>query len=127
MKRPIMKRPKPTSERVFRELTPVERARLDSARAETEKGRDQILAEGRLRKNAWQATRREVERTVAALKKEREQQGLSLADVEARSGLKRSALSRLENDPTSNPTLLTLQRYAAALRLTLTTMLKTTS
>ena len=118
-----MKKRKPTSERVFRELTSVERARLDIARAETETLRNDIMAEGRLRKKAWQATRREVERTVAALRKEREQQGLSLADVEARCGLKRSSLSRLENDPKANPTLLTLQRYAAALQLTLATIL----
>jgi transcriptional regulator with XRE-family HTH domain len=45
----------------------------------------------------------------------------SLADVEARSGLKPSAISRLENDPQANPTLLTLQRYAAALNMTLAT------
>ncbi len=35
-----------------------------------------------------------------------------------------SALSRLENDPNANPTPLTLQRYAAALGLTLFTSLE---
>jgi transcriptional regulator with XRE-family HTH domain len=49
---------------------------------------------------------------------------LSLSDVEARSGLKPSALSRLENDREANPTLLTLQRYAAALGMTLTMNVK---
>ncbi len=114
-------RKRPTSERVYRDLTPQERARLETARAETLANRDSIMAEGRVHKQAWEATRREVTRTIAALKSERERLGLSLADVEARSGLKPSALSRLENDPDANPTILTLQRYAAALGLTLQT------
>ena len=117
---------KSTSDRVYRKLTPEERKRLDVARAETEASKEQILAEGRIRKQAWTAMRREVERTIAALKAERERAGLSLADGEARSGLKRSALSRLENDPKANPNLLTLQRYAAALKMTLSTSVRTT-
>jgi len=40
-----------------------------------------------------------------------------LADVERRCGLNPSALSRLENDPEANPTLITLQRYALAVGL----------
>ncbi|MCA9189136.1 MAG: helix-turn-helix transcriptional regulator [Pirellulaceae bacterium] len=115
---------KPTSERVYRDLTADERTRLEVARAETEAKKDRLVAEGKLRKKAWAATRREVQRTVAALKAERERAGLSLADVESRSGLKRSALSRLENDPDANPTLLTLQRYAAPLKMTLATTLE---
>ena len=49
--------------------------------------------------------------------------GRVAADVEARCGLKRLALSLLENDKTHNPTFLTLQRYATALGLTLRTAL----
>ena len=113
-----------TSERIHRELTSQERQRVQRARAQTEARREAILAEGRVRKQAWEAMRREVARTVAALKAERQRLGLSLADVEARSGLKRSALSRLENDPNANPTMLTLQRYATALGLTLYTTIE---
>jgi hypothetical protein len=112
---------KPTSQRDYRDLTPGERQRLEVARDETDATKDKILAEGRLRKVAWLATQREVRRTVDALKTQRERLGLSLADVEAKSGLKPSSLSRLENDPNANPTLLTLQRYAAALDMTLAT------
>ena len=119
-----MKHQRPTSERVYRDLTPDERARIDRARAETENAREAILTEGRVRKTALEAARREIARTVAALKAERQRLGLSLADVEAQCGLKRSALSRLENDPNANPTLLTLQRYAAALKMTLSTSLE---
>lgn len=112
---PVMNEQQPTSERVYRELSPEEQERLNRARAETEAIRDEILAEGQVRKRALEISRAQVRHTVAALRAERERLGLSLAEVEARSGLKRSALSRLENDPTANPTLLTLQRYASAI------------
>ena len=120
-----MKKKKPTSERVFRDLTLSERANLEIARQEIEAGKDAILAEGKLRKLAWDAMRTDAEQTIASLKAERERQGLSLADVERLCGLKRSALSRLENDSTANPTLLTLQRYATALKLSIATRVKT--
>lgn len=49
------------------------------------------------------------------LKKAREADGLSLADVAERSGIDKAALSRLENGVHDNPTVETLMRYAAAL------------
>jgi transcriptional regulator with XRE-family HTH domain len=49
------------------------------------------------------------------LKAERQALGLSLSDLEEKSGIGRSALSRLENDKEPNPTVVTLTRYAAAL------------
>jgi DNA-binding XRE family transcriptional regulator len=55
-----------------------------------------------------------------ALKEAREAAGLSLADVAARSGIDKAALSRLENGVSDNPTVLTLMRYAAALGKRLT-------
>jgi len=48
------------------------------------------------------------------LKKHREAQGLSLSDVADRSGMDRSAVSRLENGQYLNPTMDTLYRYAQA-------------
>jgi len=110
-----MNKDKPTSERVYRELSNEERQRLVKARAETEATREEILTEGRTRKHALEISRAQIRRTIDVLRAERERLGLSLADVEARSGLKRSAISRLENDPTVNPTMLTLQRYASAI------------
>lgn len=112
---------RPTANRVYRELTREEQQRVQQARESAEADREAILAEGRVRKQAWEAMRRDVTRTIAALKAERERRGLSLADLEARSGLKRSAISRLENDPYANPTLLTLYRYAIALGVRLET------
>lgn len=52
---------------------------------------------------------------LAALKKYREAMGLSLADVASRSGMDRSAVSRLENGVYVNPTVDTLYRYAEAI------------
>ena len=119
-----MKYKKTTSTRMFRELTQTEKTQLESARRDSEAKKDAILAEGKVRRRAWDAMRSDVDQVIAALKAERKRQGLSLADVEQLCGLKRSALSRLENDSTANPTLLTLQRYAIALKLSLATLVK---
>lgn len=51
---------------------------------------------------------------LTALKRAREEQGLSLADVAEASGIDRAAISRLENGRNANPTVETLDRYAAA-------------
>ena len=114
---------RPNAKRVIRNLTAEETNRLAQARQEAEANRDEILREGRIAKQAWLAMRLEVDEAVKSLRAERERIGLSLADVEERSGLRRSVLSRLENDKTNNPTLLTLQRYAAALGMTMHTVL----
>jgi transcriptional regulator with XRE-family HTH domain len=51
---------------------------------------------------------------MAVLKAERMKKGLSLADMKERTGIERSALSRLENNAEANPTVNTLTRYADA-------------
>jgi hypothetical protein len=112
------------AKRIVRELTPAEQDLVDDARQDAEHDKEEILARAREAKAAWTVMRREVESAVAALKSERERLGLSLADVELRSGIRTSVLSRLENDPTANPTMLTLQRYAAALGTELTCQLQ---
>ena len=50
---------------------------------------------------------------VAALKAARDAQGLSLADLRDRTGMARSAISRIENE-LPNLTVRTLERYAEA-------------
>ena len=52
---------------------------------------------------------------MSALRDERERQGLSLADINARTGIDRAALPRLESNQDANPTLATLERYAEAI------------
>ncbi len=49
-----------------------------------------------------------------ALKTAREAKGLSLADVTERTGMDRSAMSKLETGQRPNPTMETLARYAEA-------------
>jgi hypothetical protein len=56
----------------------------------------------------------DLQRALQALKREREQGGLSIGDVAGRSGLDRAVISRLENGKQDNPTVATLMRYAAA-------------
>ena len=56
----------------------------------------------------------DIQGALQALKREREQSGLSIGDVAERSGLDRAVVSRLENGKQDNPTVATLMRYAAA-------------
>ena len=56
----------------------------------------------------------DIQRALQALKREREQSGISISDVAKRSGLDRAVVSRLENGKQDNPTVATLMRYAAA-------------
>lgn len=49
-----------------------------------------------------------------ALKRMREERGLSLADVAVATGIGKSALSRLESGIQKNPTISTIYRYARA-------------
>lgn len=57
---------------------------------------------------------------MAELRAERERRGLSLTDLAERSGLERSAISKLETGKVLNPNLSTLRRYAASLGKSIT-------
>ncbi len=57
----------------------------------------------------------DVQKSLQALKRERQRCGLSIGDVAERSGLDRAVVSRLENGKQDNPTVVTLMRYAAAI------------
>lgn len=59
-----------------------------------------------------------------ALKEERERQGVSLADLNERTGIDRGSLSKLENDDDANVTMNTLLRYAEGIGKTLTVQLE---
>ena len=85
----------------------------NSAQIDAEK--DEILAEGRRHKAAHDAAVDRLRAVMQLLHAERTRQGLSLADMQARTGIARSALSRLETDADANPTLTTITRYAEAL------------
>jgi predicted transcriptional regulator len=100
---------------IHRELTPDEKRRWSQAVKETESEKDEILAKGRRIKAARARVNVAVREAMKALKRERQSQGLSLSDVEKRTGIGRAALSRLENETELNPTVVTLTRYAEAL------------
>ncbi|MBI1832092.1 MAG: helix-turn-helix transcriptional regulator [Planctomycetes bacterium] len=57
---------------------------------------------------------------MAALKKERERQKMTMAQLSEITGIDQAALSRLETGKNANPTLETMNRIAAALGKTIT-------
>ena len=103
------------AKRVRRELSPDEEQRWRRARDETESEKGEILARGRQIKAARRRAEVAIRDALKLLKSERQAQGLSLSDVEQRTGIGRGALSRLENETEPNPTVVTLTRYAQAL------------
>ena len=103
------------AKRLRRDLTPDEKLRWQRAQQETEREKDGILAEGRRVKAARNRAQVAVRDAFKLLKAERQALGLSLSDVEEKTGIGRAALSRLENETEPNPTVVTLIRYAEAL------------
>lgn len=103
------------AKRVERVLSPAERRKYGELRERVESEREEILSEARRRKHAHDAVAAELRHPFRLLKGERHAQGLSLADMQERTGMSRSAISRLENDESANPTIETLTRYAEAL------------
>lgn len=95
---------------INKELTEEERIRHKVIREQVEQEKPELIARGR-RARARHAMLKEA---VLALKSTREALGLSLADIKACTGIEKSNLSRLENDPNPNPTIDTLCRYADA-------------
>lgn len=91
-------------------LTEEERVPHRAIREQIEQEKPKLIARGRRAK----ARHARLKETVAALKMTREALGLSLADIKASTGIEKSNLSRLENDPHANPTIDTLCRYAEA-------------
>ncbi len=100
------------AKRIRRTLTPVELAKVKRDRKLIEQELPELMAKGQ----AVFERRQRLQRTLQALKAERERQGVSLAEMERRTGITKSALSRLENDPNPNPTVATLDRIAHALQ-----------
>jgi predicted transcriptional regulator len=107
--------PKRQPKRIRRELTPEEKQGWSRAIEETDSQKAEILDKGHRMKSAHHRANAVVRDALERLKAERQTQGLSLSDVEEKTGIGRSALSRLENETDLNPTVVTLTRYAEAL------------
>jgi DNA-binding XRE family transcriptional regulator len=106
---------KKQAKRIRRAFSPEQRLRWQQSLNETENEREQILKQGQ----AALAARKAAREILCQLKSERERRGLSLADMMQLTGMSRESISRLENDPRPNPTMLTFARYAMALGLEL--------
>lgn len=110
-----MKMAEERGQRIYREATDEERARHAKIREQIAEELPDIKRRARERLALIRKEGTPLRQALAALRAERERQGLSLADINARTGIDRAALSRLENNEDSNPTLATLERYAEAL------------
>lgn len=98
-----------------RALTPEERARVTEARRLVALDEAEIKQQLGQYKREYEAAQAALHDALKLLKEERLRMGLSLADIEERTGIGRPNLSRLENEAESNPTISTLTRYAEAL------------
>jgi DNA-binding phage protein len=100
--------------RTYREATGEERARHAKARQQIADELPEIRERAKERLALIKKEGTPLRQVLSALRTERERQGLSLADINERTGIDRAALSRLENNEDANPTLTTLERYAEA-------------
>lgn len=98
--------------------TPEDRARHKALREKFQRDKpspDEVLASGEYVGPVPQGIVFDVLELLAGLRQAREQTGLTLDQVSERSGIDRTALSRLETGRNPNPTLDTLFRYSRAL------------
>jgi DNA-binding XRE family transcriptional regulator len=93
-----------------RRLTPEEAARYNALREQVAQDLPALVE----RHHQRMAALDQVDELLKQLKAAREEQGLSLADLTERTGMDRSALSKLETGQRPNPTVETLVRYAEA-------------
>ena len=93
-----------------RRLTPEEAAKYKVVRQQVAEELPDLIASHHER----MATLDQLQELLRQLKAAREAKGLSLADVTERTGMDRSALSKLETGQRANPTVETLVRYAEA-------------
>jgi len=97
--------------------SPEEMSRLRAIREKFQSERpslDELVASGDYTGPVEHGAVLDAMQVAALLKRARRQARLSLADVSARCGLDRSAISRLENGVYENTTIATLNRLAAA-------------
>lgn len=105
---------KERGKRIYRKATDEERTRHAQVREQIADELLDIKVRARERLALLRKEGTPLRQVLAALRAERERQGLSLADIYERTGIDRAALSRLENNEDANPTLATLERYAEA-------------
>lgn len=100
--------------RIYRQATEAERLRHAEIRARISEELPELKRQARERLALLKRDGTPLRQVMSALSAERKRLGLSLADLNKRTGIDRAALSRLENNEDANPTLSTLERYAEA-------------
>jgi DNA-binding phage protein len=100
--------------RIYRKATDEEQSRHAQIREQIADELPDIKRRAKQRLALLKKEGTPLRQVLAALRTERKRQGLSLADINERTGIDRAALSRLENNEDANPTLATLERYAEA-------------
>ena len=105
---------KERGQRIYRKATAEEQARHAKLREQIADELPEIRKRAKERMALLKEEGTPLRQVLGALRAERERQGLSLADINERTGIDRAALSRLENNEDANPTLATLERYAEA-------------
>ncbi|MFB3892339.1 MAG: helix-turn-helix domain-containing protein [Phycisphaerae bacterium] len=100
-----------TIKRMEVKLTDEQKGRHDEIRKLVDRDRPRLTREALSKKAELTAMRD----AMVLLKRQREARGLALGEVARRSGIDKSRLSKLENDPRSNPTMATLTRLADAI------------
>jgi ribosome-binding protein aMBF1 (putative translation factor) len=110
------KTPRNKIERIMGELPP-------EKEAEQRRKGDKILREERAKLSKWanrvrqqrEAAEAELLHAAELLQQERKQQGISLSQLEQRTGINGAVLCRLENLVNANPTVGTLDKIARAM------------
>jgi DNA-binding XRE family transcriptional regulator len=100
------------------ELTPEQRAAIETRRAEREtpQYQEEMARDIEAYRQQYPPIRdSELIEALAGLRRERERQGLSLTDMAERTGIDRATISKLETGKLANPTIATLRTYARAL------------
>ncbi len=110
-----METPKPRITHTCRKTTSEERARHARIREDVKAHLPEMRAEAQEALENAMKTGLSPRPAILTLKRERKRQGLSFADMQARSGIDRASACRLENSLDANPTIKTLERYAKAL------------
>jgi DNA-binding XRE family transcriptional regulator len=100
-------------------MTAEQRAMHQRAVAEEAAGKEENIAAARSVAKKLKAERKAIAELVAQLRDRRVKAGVSLNELAARTGIQKSALSRLENSAAPNPTMVTLQRYAKAMKISI--------
>jgi ribosome-binding protein aMBF1 (putative translation factor) len=100
-------------------LTPEEQGKLDEARRTWRSSEYQAKLDLDIEKIREEFPPKEAPAVVleflAKIRRERERQGLSLSDLERRTGIKSANLSKLETGKHFNPTIATMESLASAL------------